>query len=158
MNKEDYMEYQEFLNKEAPDFIGITDEGKTVKLSDFRGKYVVLYFYPKDNTPGCTKEACNFRDNMDIISSTDTVVIGVSTDSENSHKKFKQKFNLNFTLISDKDKNISKLYNTLSITGTSKRITFLIDKNGIIKYVWDKVNVNNHAQEVLEKIKEIQTK
>lgn len=137
----------------APDFIGMTDQGE-IKLSDYRGKYVVLYFYPKDDTPGCTKEACNFRDNMSELASNNVVVIGVSTDSVESHKKFKQKYNLNFILVSDQNKEISSKYGVLGFTGTSKRQTFLIDEKGIIKYIWKNVDVNKHAKEVLEKIKE----
>lgn len=141
----------------APDFVGVTDEGKQIRLSDFKDKYVVLYFYPKDNTPGCTKEACNFRDNMDKLSSNGVVVIGVSTDSESSHRSFKQKYNLNFILVSDKDKKISSTYGVLNFTGTAKRMTFLIGKDGKILHIWDKVDVNNHAEyvlEILQKLKE----
>ncbi|MCX8028946.1 MAG: thioredoxin-dependent thiol peroxidase [Brevinematales bacterium] len=138
----------------APDFIGITDEGKQVKLSDYRGKYVVLYFYPKNDTPGCTKQACNLRDNMETLASNDVVVIGVSTDSEESHRKFKKKYNLNFTLIADKDKKISSMYGVLGFAGMASRVTFLIDRDGKILYIWDKVNVSKHAEEVMEKLKE----
>ncbi|MFN4245876.1 MAG: peroxiredoxin [Brevinematia bacterium] len=142
----------------APDFIGVTDEGKQIKLSDYRGKYVVLYFYPKDDTPGCTKQACNFRDNMSEIASNDVVVIGVSTDSVESHKKFKQKYNLNFILVSDQKKEISSKYGVLNFRGTSNRQTFLIDDKGIIRYIWTTVNVNTHAKDVIAKVKEIKSK
>lgn len=142
----------------APDFVGITDEGKQIKLSDFRGKYVVLYFYPKDNTPGCTKQACNIRDNMSKLTSNDIVVLGVSTDTVESHKKFKSKYNLNFTLISDKNRKISSLYGVLGSAGLSKRVTFLIDKDGKIIHIFDNVDVNRHAEDILEKLASLSQK
>ncbi|MCS7298898.1 MAG: thioredoxin-dependent thiol peroxidase [Spirochaetia bacterium] len=142
----------------APDFVGITDEGKQIRLSDFRGKYVVLYFYPKDDTPGCTKQACNIRDNMSKLASNDIVVLGVSTDTVESHKKFKSKYNLNFTLISDKDRKITSLYGVSGFAGLSKRVTFLIDKDGKIIHIFDNVDVNRHAEDILEKLASLSQK
>src|ERR1051326_6682123 len=98
------------VGQKAPDFTVINDQGQKVKLSDFRGKKVVLYFYPKDDTPGCTKEACAFRDGIDEIKSRGAVVIGVSTDSVESHKKFKNKFDLKSPLLADTDKKIAEAY------------------------------------------------
>ena len=94
----------------APDFTLESDAGQKVSLKDFRGKKVVLYFYPRDDTPGCTKEACSFRDSIGSITGKDAVVLGVSNDNINSHKKFKQKYSLNFPLLSDPDKKVSKAY------------------------------------------------
>src|SRR5436305_15206552 len=94
------------VGQKAPDFTVLNDQGQKVKLSDFKGKKVVLYFYPKDDTPGCTKEACAFRDGIDEIKSRGAVVLGISVDSVESHKKFKQKIDLKFTLIADEDKSI----------------------------------------------------
>lgn len=142
----------------APDFVGITDEGNQIRLSDFRGKHVVLYFYPKDDTPGCTKQACNMRDNMSKLASNDIVVLGVSTDSVKSHKKFKSKYNLNFTLISDKDRKITSLYEVLGLTGLAKRVTFLIDKEGKIAHIFENVNVNRHAEDILDKLSSLSKK
>lgn len=103
------------LNKSslAPVFIAETDEGSQISLSDFSGKWIVLYFYPKDNTPGCTQEACDFRDNMERITSVGAVVLGVSPDSAKSHAGFKTKQNLNFSLIADPDKAICNLYDVI---------------------------------------------
>src|SRR5688572_25664153 len=98
------------VGDKAPDFSALDDSGKKVKLSDLKGKKVVLYFYPKDDTPGCTKEACNFRDGIDAIKKQGAVVFGVSADSVDSHKKFKNKFDLNFQLLADTDKKIVEDY------------------------------------------------
>ncbi|AAT43027.1 thioredoxin-dependent thiol peroxidase [Picrophilus oshimae] len=137
----------------APDFETVDQNGKTVKLSDFRGMPVVLYFYPKDNTPGCTVEAKNFRDNMDIFDSR-VKVIGVSVDSQESHMKFHEKLNLNFDLLSDKSKEIVKKYGVLGVS-TAKRVTYIIDQNGKIAHVFEKVKPDGHAKEVYEKLKEL---
>ncbi len=137
----------------APDFETVDQNGKTVRLSDFRGMPVVLYFYPKDNTPGCTVEAKNFRDNIDIFNSK-AKVIGVSVDSQESHMKFHEKLNLNFDLLSDKNKDIVKKYGVLGVA-TAKRVTYIIDKDGKIAYVFEKVKPDGHAKEVYEKMKEL---
>ncbi len=141
----------------APDFTVRDGEGKTVKLKDFRGKKVVLYFYPKDDTPGCTREACAFRDAFGKFKRRGIEVLGVSLDSEASHKKFAAKFDLPFRLLADTDKAISEAYSTY---GEKKfmgrkymgnhRMTFLIDEKGKIKRIFDKVKPDEHAEEVLE--------
>src|SRR5262249_19768839 len=123
------------VGQKAPDFTVLNDEGQKVKLSDFKGKKVVLYFYPKDDTPGCTKEACAFRDGFDEIKAQGAVVIGVSVDSVDSHKKFKNKFDLNFPLLADTDKKIVEAYGTWkekSMYGKKymgiERTTFIVDE------------------------------
>src|ERR1035437_10332399 len=125
----------------APDFKLMSDEGKWVQLSDFKGKNVVLYFYPKDQTSGCTKEACSMRDNLALLTADNTVVLGVSVDNVDSHKAFKEKEKLNFTLLADPDKVVSKQYSGLNAFGMSKPVTFIIDKNGLIKKIFPKVDV-----------------
>lgn len=130
--------------------------GETITLAEFAdNKIVVLYFYPRDNTPGCTKEACSMRDSMGELNDMGVQVLGVSTDSVIAHEKFKDKYNLNFPLLSDKEKVIVKDYGVKSLTGSAKRITFLIDKEGVIRHVWKKVNTSAHADEVISKIKEL---
>ena len=137
----------------APDF-ELTIGGGKGRLSDHRGKIVVVYFYPRDFTPGCTTEACNFRDNFDDFKSRGIQVIGVSVDSENSHKKFVEKYDLPFPLAPDGSKEISKKYNVLGL-GSAKRVTFIIDREGKIAYIFPKVSPKEHAQEVLGKIREL---
>ena len=138
----------------APDFESVDQNGNKVKLSSFKGKPVVLYFYPKDDTPGCTAEACNFRDNSSMYEKSGVKVLGVSVDGQNSHKKFVDKYNLNFTLVADDSKSISKNYGTLGERSAS-RVTYLIDPDGKIAYVYPKVSPKEHAVEVLEKLKEL---
>jgi len=140
----------------APDFIARDQAGNEVKLSDFRGQRVVLYFYPKDDTPGCTKEACSFRDADSLYAEKGIKVFGVSTDSEKSHQKFITKFNLPFTLLADTDKKIVNdygVYGEKSLYGRKymgvNRMTFLIDETGKIVKIFKKVNVSEHADEVL---------
>ena len=142
----------------APDFSTRDTNGNTVKLSDFRGQKVVLYFYPKDDTPGCTKEACSFRDADSIYREQGIKVLGVSLDTEQSHQAFASKYSLPFTLLSDTDHSVSDAFGvygeqTSSSTGNKymglARKTFLIDEQGRIKKVFDKVNVESHADEVL---------
>ena len=139
----------------APDFEGPTSGGTQLGLKDFVGKKnVVLYFYPKDDTPGCTKEACSFRDNMDSVRKMGAEVIGVSLDSVESHKKFASKYKLPFPLISDKEKRIAEAYGVLRDTGTStNRVTFIIDKAGKVAKVFPKVDVTKHTEEVTEALK-----
>jgi peroxiredoxin Q/BCP len=140
----------------APDFTAATSGGGEVSLSDLRGRNVILYFYPKDNTPGCNKEACSFRDRWDDFKEKGAVVLGVSTDTVKSHDKFTAKFKLPFTLLADEDKAIVKSYGVwgpktfmgVKYTGTS-RVTFLIGPDGRIKKVWPKVTPADHADEVL---------
>ena len=141
----------------APDFNAKDQDGNDVKLSDLKGTRVVLYFYPKDDTPGCTKEACSFRDADDIYRSKGIRVLGVSIDSEKSHQKFISKFQLPFDLLADTDKQIVEAYGVWGeksmygkkYMGTFRK-TFLIDGDGKIVKVFDKVNVAEHADEVLE--------
>lgn len=140
----------------APDFIAKDQDGNEVKLSDLRGTRVVLYFYPKDDTPGCTKEACSFRDADSVYRSKGIRVLGVSTDNEKSHQKFISKFQLPFDLLADTDKQIVEAYGVWGeksmygkkYMGTFRK-TFLIDIDGKIVKVFDKVNVVEHADEVL---------
>jgi len=141
----------------APDFTAKDQNGKTVSLSDFRGKKVILYFYPQDNTPTCTVEACNFRDNYQSMLSRGFEVIGISPDNEKSHKKFEKKFNLPFTLIADTDRSIIEAYGLWAekmlfgrkYMGTL-RTTFLISPDGTIDKIIDKVNSKNASQQVID--------
>lgn len=144
----------------APDFTAKDDQGHDVSLKDFRGKKVVLYFYPKDNTSGCTKEACDFRDNLGRIKRKDAVVLGVSPDSEKSHGKFKSKFDLTFPLLVDEDKklvNAFGVWKEKSLYGRKymgvERTTFVIDEKGKIAKIFSKVKVAGHVDEVLEALK-----
>jgi peroxiredoxin Q/BCP len=141
----------------APDFSVHDAEGATVKLKDLRGRKVVLYFYPKDDTPGCTKEACAFRDGFAKFKRRGIEVLGVSLDSEKAHQKFIKKFDLPFRLLADTDREISEAYGTY---GEKKfmgrtymgvhRMTFLIDEKGKIKKIFNKVKPEDHAEEVLQ--------
>jgi len=145
----------------APEFAATDAEGKTVRLKDLRGKKVVLYFYPKDDTPGCTKEACSFRDSFARFKKRGIQVLGVSLDSETSHQKFARKFDLPFRLLADTDRAISESYGTY---GEKKfmgrtymgvhRMTFLIDEKGKIKKIFGKVKPEDHAEEVLNAFSE----
>ena len=144
------------VGDKAPVFTGIDDQGKKVELKNFRGKKVILYFYPKDNTPGCAQESCDFRDVISRIKKKDTVVLGVSPDSVASHQKFKVKFSLPFPLISDEDHKIAIAYGTWqekSMYGKKYmgivRSTFVIDGNGLIFQVYEKVKVKGHVDAVL---------
>jgi peroxiredoxin Q/BCP len=143
----------------APDFRALTDEGSEVSLSDFRGKKVVLYFYPKDDTPGCTKEACAFRDGIAQIQERGAVVLGVSIDSVESHRQFKEKYQLNFPLLSDTEKRIVQDYGVWkekSMYGRTfmgiERTTFVIDEEGRVKRIFPQVDVNIHYDEVLAQL------
>ncbi len=141
----------------APDFTVKDENGETVRLKDLRGQKVVIYFYPKDDTPGCTKEACAFRDAFADYKKRNIKVLGVSLDSEASHKKFAIKYKLPFTLLADTDHAISDAYGVYGqkkFMGRSymgvKRMTFLIDEKGKVKKVFEKVKPEDHAQEVLD--------
>jgi len=145
------------IGDQAPVFTGIDDQGKEIELKNFRGKKVILYFYPKDNTPGCTQESCDFRDVISRFKKKDTVVLGVSPDSVASHQKFKVKFSLPFPLISDEDHKIAMAYGTWqekSMYGKKYmgivRSTFVIDGNGLIFQVYEKVKVKGHVDAVLK--------
>jgi peroxiredoxin Q/BCP len=135
----------------APDFTVKDTNGNTVSLSDFKGKTVVLYFYPKDDTPGCTKEAQSFRDSYDEYKGKDMVVLGVSTDDEASHKAFTEKYGLPFKLLADVDGAITKAYD-VDGGGYAKRVTYIIDSEGKISQVIDKVNTATHAQDILAEV------
>jgi len=146
--------------KKAPDFSATADDGGTVKLSALRGKPVVLYFYPKDDTSGCTREACDFRDGLAAFRKIKAQVVGVSRDSVASHVKFKAKYDLNFPLISDTAGTVSDKYGTWvekSMYGRKymgmERATFLIDADGVVRKVWHKVKVPGHVDEVLQAVK-----
>ena len=141
----------------APKFTAKDQNGDTISLSDFAGKDVILYFYPKDDTPGCTAEACDFRDNYQSLQKQGFNVIGVSTDDEASHKKFVNKYQLPFTLISDTDKSIVEAYGVWveknmygkKYMGTARK-TFLIDKEGKINKIIDKVDTKESSKQVLD--------
>jgi peroxiredoxin Q/BCP len=139
------------VGTDAPAFTVKDTNGNTVSLSDFAGKTVVLYFYPKDDTPGCTKQACSFRDANDEYQSKDIVVLGVSRDNEGSHQQFSQKYNLNFPLLADTDGAMIKAYD-VDGGGYAKRVTYVIDGNGKITHVDASVNTGSHASDVLAAI------
>ena len=139
------------VGTKAPSFSTKDDEGKTVSLSDFAGKTVVLYFYPKDDTPGCTKEAQNFRDNHTQYQDKDVVVLGVSQGDEASHKQFKQKYGLPFTLLTDVDGAITKAYD-VDGGGYAKRATYIIDGDGKISHVDTNVQASSHAEDLLSTV------
>lgn len=142
------------IGKIAPDFELKDQNGITHILSSYIGKSnVVLYFYPKDDTPGCTKEACSFRDDISAFDSLNTVILGVSVDDIESHKLFENKYELNFTLLSDQNKEVSEKYNVLSPKGKSKRYTFIIDKKGIVRRIYEKVDIGIHSKEIINYIK-----
>jgi peroxiredoxin Q/BCP len=140
----------------APDFTLPADDGREVKLSDFRGKPVVLYFYPKDDTPGCTKEACAFRDRSQELKDRGAVVLGVSPDDVASHGRFRDKYSLNFPLLADTGHGVAETYgawrekNLYGKTSLGiQRSTFLIDREGRVRKVWKRVSVDGHDEEVL---------
>ena len=141
----------------APDFTLTADDGKKVKLSSLRGKPVVLYFYPKDDTPGCTKEACAFRDNQSALAKAGAVLLGTSPDDVASHVKFRDKYSLNFPLLADLDHQVAEKYGAWrekNMYGKKsmgvQRSTFLIDAEGVVRKVWKKVSVDGHDAQVLE--------
>ena len=147
------------IGNKAPNFEAKDQNGKLVKLSDFNGKKILLYFYPKDMTPGCTREACNLRDNIQLLKKNNMVVLGVSKDSIDSHNKFIAKHKLPFQLLADTDGKICKAYGVWGkksfmgrIFDGIKRTSFLIDENGKIKAIFNKVDVDNHADQVLKEI------
>ena len=143
----------------APDFTLTGSDKKEHKLSDYIGKKVILYFYSKDNTPGCSKEACLFRDNIDTLTELNAIVLGVSRDSLDSHDKFIYKLNIPFILLSDPDEKVCNLYGVMkekNMFGKKKmgieRSTFIIDENGVVKKVYRKVRVDGHVDKIIEDI------
>jgi peroxiredoxin Q/BCP len=146
------------IGDKAPDFSLLDEQGRPVSLKDYLGKnVVVLYFYPKDFTSGCTTEACSFRDSYKPYREKGAVVIGVSLDSVESHKKFSEKYALPFTILSDNRKEVAKAYGVLGTGGLmAKRATFIIDKDGTIARIFPKVDVKNHSEQVLQALDEIQ--
>jgi peroxiredoxin Q/BCP len=147
------------LGAPAPDFRGKGTDGSEIKLSDFRGKKLVMYFYPMDDTPGCTKQACSLRDHNAEIKAKGAAILGVSTQDEASHQKFTTKYKLNFPLLADKGGEVAKAYGAIgggglmsvakSLAGIADRVTFIIDENGKIAHIIDDVHAANHAEEVL---------
>jgi peroxiredoxin Q/BCP len=149
------------INDKAVDFTLTNQDGEPVSLSDFKGKKVVLYFYPKDNTPGCTTEACGLRDVYDDILDLGAVVLGVSADGEESHTKFRMKYHLPFHLLADTEKKVLNAYGAWGekkMYGKSymgiKRITYIINEEGNISNAWPKVSPKKHADEILAALKE----
>lgn len=145
------------VGNKAPDFESTDQDGQPIKLSDYLGKKVVLYFYPKDNTPGCTAQACDLRDNYQALLDAGYAVLGISTDSEKSHQKFIEKYELPFPLIADEDKTVHNLYNTWrekknygrTYMGTV-RTTFVIDEEGKIAEIIEKVKTKEHSNQILK--------
>lgn len=150
------------LGQTVPNFQAVISDTKTIHLSDYQGKNIVLYFYPKDDTPGCTIEAQDFRDNYSAFDKANTIILGISRDSVKSHDKFKCKYELPFTLISDADQGLCNLFQVLKeknmygkkVIGI-ERSTFIIDSKGILRHEWRGVKVPGHVQNVLTKVKEI---
>lgn len=148
------------IGEKAPDFTLPSDQNQMVSLNELRGKKVILFFYPKDNTPGCTREACDFRDSLARFNTADAVVLGVSRDSITKHQKFKEKYTLTFPLLADENGDTCQAYGVIdkkSLFGNTflgiTRSTFLIDENGTIQNIWRKVKVTGHVQQVLDAIK-----
>jgi len=143
----------------APEFTGINQEGKTISLSEFKGEKLILYFYPKDDTPGCTAEACNLNDNYDYWIAKGYEVVGISPDSGSSHKKFAAKYGLRFNIVSDESKEIAQAY---GVWGEKKnygkaymgilRTTFLIDEKGIIRKILSKVDTKEHSDQIIKEL------
>ena len=148
--------------EKAPDFESLDESGKKITLKQFKGKTVVLYFYPKDSTPGCTKEACSLRDRHSTFKKKNVVILGVSKDSEKSHQGFIEKYDLPFTLISDTDKKVQMAYGVWqekSLYGRkymgTVRTTFIISPEQKIAFVFNKIDCPNHAEEILDKLEEL---
>ncbi|MFA8438107.1 thioredoxin-dependent thiol peroxidase [Pueribacillus sp. YX66] len=149
------------VGKRAPEFELKANTGESVKLSDFRGKYVIVYFYPKDMTPGCTTQACDFRDHHESFKELDAVILGISPDPIDRHQKFIDKHDLPFLLLADEDHKVAEAYDVWKLKKMFgkeymgiERSTFLIDKEGIVMKEWRKVRVKGHVEEALEYLKE----
>jgi len=138
----------------APDFSGVDQDGKPVRLADYAGQPVVLYFYPADDTTGCTMEACAFRDEQDKFQDVGAVVLGVSVQDAASHTKFRAKYNLNFPLIADPTKEICRSYNALGLLGMAKRVTYVIGPDGTIVDAFKSINPKPHVARALQALRE----
>lgn len=150
------------IGDQAPDFSLYSDQDQLITLKNLRGKKVILYFYPKDNTPGCTREACDFRDNLNQFETKNTVVLGISKDNPAKHQKFKEKYSLPFTLLSDVEGKVCQAYGVIdkkNLFGNTflgiQRSTFLIDEEGIIRAIWRKVKVTGHIEKILTELSEV---
>jgi len=148
------------IGDRAPDFTLVSDQNQNITLSKLRGKKVILYFYPKDNTPGCTKEACDFRDQFAKFKAANVEIFGISKDSAKAHTKFKEKYQLPFTLLVDDHADVCEAYgviNKKSLFGKTflgiQRSTFLIDEAGTIRAIWRKVKVPGHVEQLLSELK-----
>lgn len=144
----------------APDFKLLDQTGATHSLANYTGKWLVLYFYPKDDTPGCTKQACSFRDEYKVITAQNTQVLGISVDDQTSHAEFAQKYSLPFPLLADTNGEVAKSYQSLTSLGPlklAKRHTFIIDPAGNIQKIYRKVDVNNHSQEIISALQQLQS-
>lgn len=149
------------VGKPAPDFTLMDQTGQPVSLHDFKGKWVVLYFYPKDDTPGCTKEACSFRDNIRSLIAQNAVVLGVSVDDQQSHQDFEKKYELPFKLLSDPKGEVAKQYGSLLnlfLFKIAKRHSFIIDPNGNLAKIYRSVSPDDHVTEILRDLKQLQSK
>jgi len=150
------------IGDKIPDILGYDENGKVVKATDYRGKKLVIYFYPKDNTPGCTAQACNIRDNYDVLKTMNVEVIGVSVDDEKSHVKFISKYNLPFRLIADNNKtlvNLFGVYGKKKVMGRESigtiRTTFIVSEDGIILKIINKVDTKNHVEQIINELKNL---
>jgi thioredoxin-dependent peroxiredoxin len=142
------------IGSAAPDFVALTTSGETIRLSDYRGKKVVLYFYPKDDTPGCTIEGCGFRDNYQKILAAGAEILGVSVDNVDSHRMFAEKYKLPFRLVADPDRKITESYGVYNDKWKmARRVTFIIDEKGNVAKVFDPVKPDVHPKEVLDALK-----
>ena len=134
---------------QAPDFGGTNQDGLPIRLGDFRGKAVVLYFYPEDDTLGCTRESCAFRDDSDAFREKGAVVLGISVQGESSHRAFRDKYHLPFDLVADSDKRITRAYNALGPLGLAKRVTYIIGPDGKIAAAYRTLDPKSHSREAL---------
>jgi peroxiredoxin Q/BCP len=144
------------VGDQAPDITARRRDGTTLQLASLRGRHVLVYFYPKDDTPGCTAEACGLNDNLTALTQTGADVIGVSTDSWESHKRFAEKYGLEFALASDRDQAIRKAYGVgrmLGVLPVTQRVSFLVGPDGTIAHVWPQVNAAKHPAQVLEEVR-----
>jgi thioredoxin-dependent peroxiredoxin len=149
------------VGEQAPDFNLPNAKGEMVSLASFKGSWVVLYFYPKDDTPGCTKEACTFRDDLHKLEKLGAKVVGVSVDDGKSHAEFAKKYSLPFPLLSDKDGAVAKQYGALSdflVMKMAKRYTFLIDDNGVLRKSYLSVDTSKHSQQIIDDLSALQGK